>query len=131
MKSVLLFLTTVACAVGYAISPSIAHDEKLNPGAARHGGQYVEYDAHHGIEMVATDSKLIFHITEHRKPVDMTGSTFKAFVQADAETKALMLKPEGSTLTTGLTKPLPKGVKIVLTGKDADGHSLQARFVKE
>ncbi len=131
MNSALRILVAVICAIGLSISQGFAHDEKATPGTAKHGGQYTVYDVHHGIEMVATDSKLVFHMTEDLEPIDMTGGTFKVFIQADTETEALTLKPEGSMLTTELSSPLPKGAKIALSGKDADGHSLQARFVKE
>lgn len=131
MKLYLPFIATVVGAIIFASFPTIAHDEKANPGTAKHGGQYVEYEVHHGIEMVATEAKLIFHMTEHLEPLDMKGSSFKAFIQTDAGMKVLTLQPEGSTLLTELPSPLPKGAKIALTGKDAHGHSLQARFVKE
>ncbi|MGH1417713.1 MAG: hypothetical protein ACRBCJ_02535 [Hyphomicrobiaceae bacterium] len=131
MKSSLLFVTTCLSAVIFVNFSCAAHDEKTNPGTAKHGGQYTEYEVHHGIEMVATEAKLVFHMTQHLEPVDMKGSSFKAFIQTDAGMRVLALQPEGSTLIADLPSPLPKGAKIALTGKDADGHSLQARFVKE
>ena len=110
-------------------SPVLAHDPESNPGKPKHGGQYVEYQIHYGIEMLAETDKLVFYMTEHLQPRDMTGSNFKVFVQTKTGMKTLPAKPDGTTLVTTLEGVLPSGAKIVLTGKDGDGETLQARFV--
>lgn len=99
--------------------------------APKHGGQIVEDDSHHSVEMVTKDNSIIFHLSEHHEPLDLTGTTFKAVIQADDGTKMLPLKSEGSTLTGTLDAPLKKGAKVVLTGKDGHGDAIQARFVKD
>lgn len=116
-----------------ALSPTsvIGHDEVNNPGKPKHGGQFVMLESHYGIEMVAGADQLVFYLTEHSEPMDLTGSSFKAVVQTDAGTKMLRLTPDGNRLTTKLDAELPDGTKIALSGKDADGHTLQARFVKK
>lgn len=96
-----------------------------------HGGQFFEDANHHGVEMVVTDKEIIFHMTVEGKPLDMTGTNFKAIVQTDAGTKIHPLTADGSTLKGTLDGPLPKGAKIAVTGKDSHGDVLQARFVKE
>ena len=125
---VLLFaaLTTLACS-----TVAFSHDPENNPGKAVHGGQYVEFKQHHGIELVVVNGQLIFHITEHLQPMDMTGSTFMIFIQTDAGTQTLALNAEGPTLVADFDHTLPKRAKIVLTGKDDDGRILQARFVTQ
>ncbi len=127
LKMVLAFAVALAAMATLAI----AHDVS-EPGKPKHGGQYVEYELHYGIELVASDDKLTFHITEHLEPMEMqSGPGFNAIVQSDAGTKMLPLTPEGTTLIAPLTEPIPKGARIVLTGKDKDGLALQARFVKQ
>lgn len=107
-----------------------SHDKK--PGAAaQHGGQFQAVDDHHGIEMVVTDASLVFHLSEDGKPLEAAGSAFKAVVQTDGGTKVYPLDIKGSTLTAKLDAPLPKGAKIVVSGKDHHQEALQARFVKE
>lgn len=107
----------------------LSHDPEKNPGKAAHGGQYVEYDVHHGIEMVAEKEAVVFHMTEHLQPVDMTGSEFKVHVQTEDGTEAFAAEPDGTKLVVDLKNPIPSGAKVVLTGKDSHGHRLQARFV--
>lgn len=99
--------------------------------AAKHGGQYVEVEGHHGVEMVATPEALTFHLTDDDKPMDLTGAQFKAIVQTDAGTASVALSVEGGALKGTLKSPLPVGAKIVISGKDRHGHALQARFVKQ
>ncbi len=122
--SILAASTVMVCG-----TPAFSHDPENNPGKAKHGGQYIEYEQHHGIEMVSQKDKLIFHMTEHLQPADMTGSAFKVFVQTESGMQTLAIKPDGSTLVADIKTVLPSGAKIVLTGKDSDGHTLQARFV--
>ena len=112
-----------------AVPPASAADEHAH--AAKHGGQFIEVEGHHGIEMVATSEALVFYLTEEDKPVDLTGAQFKAVVQSDDGTATIALAVEGGALSGKLKAPLPVGAKIVITGKDRHGHALQARFVKK
>ncbi len=126
------FTPIVAIAIVLAwTQPALTHDSENNPGQSQHGGQYVEYEVHHGIEMVAESSKLVFHMTEHLQPQDMKDSVFKVFVQTKTGTQTLPAKPDGSTLVAELSAPLTSGAKIVLTGKDDNGHTIQARFIQK
>lgn len=119
---------------GHSHTKKDAHDhgkkDKANHGAL-HGGQYVEGDNHHGIEMVATGNSLTFHVSAHHQPLDLAGSNFKVVVQTEAGTTMLPLSIEGSALKTVLSSALPKGAKVVVTGKDGKGKTIQARFLKE
>ncbi|MBU2582143.1 MAG: hypothetical protein KJ622_10530 [Alphaproteobacteria bacterium] len=105
-------------------------EETANHGAL-HGGQYFEDDQHHGVEMVVTGNAIVFHVTEHHDPLDLTGSNFTAVLQTEAGTTMLPLSIERSTIKADLGSPLPKGARIVLTGKDGNGDTIQARFVKQ
>lgn len=96
-----------------------------------HGGQFVEVQGHHGVEMVAGADALVFHLTEDGLPMKLNGTTFKAVVQSEAGTKVLPLKADGAKLSAALDAPLPSGAKVALSGKDDHGHTIQARFVKD
>lgn len=122
-------LSAAASALILGLSAVLAAD--ADHAKAAHGGQYIEVEGHHGVEMVAAADVLTFHLTEEHKPMDLAGAQFKAVVQMDAGTAAINLAIEGSTLKGALKTPLPAGAKIVLSGKDRHGHALQARFVKQ
>ncbi len=96
---------------------------------AKHGGQYVEVEGHQGVELVASADSITFYITENDKPADLKGASFKAIVQTGTGIKIYPLKVEGGSLKVKLTTALPTGTKIVISGKDGHGHTLQARFV--
>lgn len=98
---------------------------------AQHGGQYIELQDHHGVEMVATPDAVTFYVTDDHKPMDLAGSQFKAVVQSDQATTVIELVINNGSLKGALKAPLPAGAKIVLSGKDRHGHAIQARFVKQ
>lgn len=108
-------------------TPSTHADGEHKP---QHGGQFVEVDGHHGVEMVANDTELAFHLSDHNKPMDLTGASFRAIVQTQTGTTILKLAAKGAKLTAVLETPIPPGTKIALSGKAKDGHAIQARFVK-
>jgi len=110
---------------------ALAHGPEKGSAGPQHGGQYVEHEAHHGIEMVAENNTLVFHLTEHLKPQNMKGSVFKVFVQTKTGMKSMPAKPQGTTLVVEMSGRLPHGSKIVLTGKNGDGHTIQARFTQK
>jgi len=112
----------------FAVPTAVAHGETES---AQHGGQYTSVEGHHGVEMVSTEDALVFFLTENSKPMDLTGASFKAVVQTDAGTNILPLTVENGTLKTRLEKALPAGAKVVLSGQDKNGHTLQTRFVKQ
>lgn len=112
------------------IEPLVAHDAS-KPLAPMHGGVIVETDDHHAVEMVISGQDLVFHLTEHGDPLEVTGASFKAIIQSAAGTKVLELKADGTTLKGTLDAPPAKGSKIAVTGKDPHGEVIQARFVVE
>ncbi len=125
-------------AASLAVPAALSHGDNKKAGhgdahesAARYGGQYVVVEGHHGVEMVAAETSLVFHLTEDHEPMDLSGGSFKAIVQSEAGTKVLPLTIEADKLTASLDAPLIKGAKIALSGKDGHGHTIQARFVKE
>lgn len=115
----------------YGPVASLAHDPEHNPGQAQHGGLYTEFETHYGVELVQGKDSLVFHMTEHLQPLDMTGSDFTVFIKDEANTKVVKAVAKDATLVVPLTDALRSGTKVVLTGKDADDTSIQARFVIE
>lgn len=112
-------------------TPSLAHELQAGPGKPKHGGQYLEYNTHYGIELITRADKLIFHMTDHLQPKDMSGSVFKVFVQSKNGTNSYKAIAKETTLVVALSEPVPVGAKIVLTGKDGDGQTIQARLIRK
>ena len=106
------------------------HESSHNHGA-KNGGQFVYVEsAHLGVEMVAESRALSFYVTDHGEPISLEGASFKAVVQDPAAgAKVLPLKAAGEALSANLDTPLTTGAKIVFSGKDGDGETVQARFV--
>lgn len=142
-RPLLAVLAAVFIAAPYAASQSGSdhkhgkgHDHKAHKHddathGPKHGGQLFETDDHHGVEMVLNGTALVFHMTEDHDPLEVTGSSFKAIIQAAGGTKIVELKAEGTTLSATLDAPLAKGAKIAVSGKDPHGEVIQARFVAE
>lgn len=122
-------VAAILTALTMAVSPAAAAGDHAAGG--KHGGQYVEVEGHHGVEMVATADALTFHLTDDHQPMDLTGAQFKAIVQTDAGTVTVALAAEAGALKGALKAALPAGAKVVISGKDQHGHALQARFVKQ
>ena len=129
-RSIVSILAVITLSFGSIFAQAQNKDGHDGHGAA-HGGQFVEDANHHGVEMVAKDNEIIFHMTVEGKPFDVTGAKFKAIIQTGTGTKMVALKSEGATLKVTLKTPLAKGDKLVVTGKDSHGDAIQARFVKD
>ena len=128
MHSTTLRLLAIALAIAINMTNLKAHDD-TKALAPQHGGTLVETTDHHAVEMVLSGTSLVFHMSEHGEPLEVTGSKFKAVIQNDGGTRMIELEAEGTTLKTTLDAPLPKGTKIAVTGKDPHGEVIQARFV--
>lgn len=128
------YVSLVAAAFMLALNPTIswaAEQRGHHDHGPAHGGQFVEDVNHHGVEMVAKQNEVVFHITADGKPLDVTDAQFKAVIQTESGTKMVALKSDGAMLKATLESPLAKGDKVVVTGKDSHGDTIQARFVKE
>lgn len=123
-------IIAVMLAIAALSGASHAHEDGVK-GAAKHGGQYLMDEMHHGVEMVADADRITFYMTEHLEPADMTGGSFKAIVQTGEGTKIVPLAIDADKLSAALDAALPKGAKVALSGKDGHGHTIQARFVKD
>lgn len=130
MRWTTTFLLAITLATILTSTSLRAHDDNkaLVP---QHGGVLVETPDHHAVEMVISGTSLVFQLSEHGDPLEVTGSRFKAIIQTYAGTRAVDLKAEGATLSATLDAALPKGAWIAVTGKDPHGEVIQARFVTE
>lgn len=130
-KTAHILATLALVAFSMAAPFALAGDPDDPDHQAAHGGQFVLDTYHHGIELVIEGAVLTFYLTLHGTPLDVMGDKFKAVVQTEAGTNIIRLTADGSTLKATLEGPLPKGAKVVLTGKDSYGDTIQARFVTQ
>ena len=132
MKPNPIILALASAVLAFGAASVMARDDHGHDGhGARHGGQFVELEDHHGVEMVVDGARLVFHLTEGDNSLDLAGSSFKVIIQSDAGTKMLPLTIDSGALVAKLDATPPAGAKIAISGKDAGGHAIQARFVKK
>ena len=112
-------------------SPMSAKADDKHDHGAIYGGQFVEVEGHHGVEMVSDATSIAFYLSEEHKPMVLTGGSFKVIIQNGSDTKIVPLTIDGNKLSAKLDAELLKGAKLAMSGKDAHGHTIQARFVKE
>lgn len=105
---------------------ALAHETSKGPN----GGQLIEVEGHH-VEFLATESDLIFLLTDEKEaPIASAGAKMKAIVQDAGSKSQIELSPaEPNKLVGKTTAPLSPGAKVVITGTLPDGHTLQGRFV--
>ena len=140
MLAAVFFAAGLTFAVGIS-NESIAadkhgdHSEHGHKGEhghhAKHGGQLIELGSHQAVEMVVRGTEVSFYVSEDDQPADLDGGTFRLFVQTGSDVMSSSLTIKGNRLIAKLAKDVPSGAKVVVTGKDADGHVLQARFVRK
>ena len=105
-----------------------AHELAQGPN----GGPVVDSGGHH-VEMVATGTELVLFLTEEAdKPLASAGSkNARAVIQDAGKTATVSLQPAlPNKLVGALAQPLGKGARVVISATMADGHAVQARFVK-
>lgn len=136
---------TIILAAAILAAPAMAHETGIphshphksettgqvasKPGP--NGGQVAIAD-HHPIEMVASDSELVFYVLdEDGTALDTKGISARAVVTQGGKNATVQLKPAAPNKLVGpLAAPLQAGAKIVFSGK-LHGHNAQARFEKK
>jgi hypothetical protein len=105
---------------------SLAHDEEKGPG-----GPVVDAAGHH-VEFVNEGADLSFFLSdEGGKPIASKGAKARAVIQDQGKTQTVPLtNSDPNKLIGNLSQPLKAGTRVVLSATMADGHSIQARFVK-
>ena len=122
-----MVLKALPLAVVVLSSPAQAH-QAIGPN----GGQLVDSAGHH-LEMVASGTELVFYVTDDAvAPHTSIGAkNARAIVQDGGKTVTVALRPaEPNKLVGELSAPLGKGARIVVSAGLADGHAVQARFLK-
>lgn len=108
---------------------ALAHEVAKGPN----GGPVVDSGGHH-VEMVSKGTDLTLFLTgEGDKPLASAGTkNARAIVQDGGRTATVPLQPaEPNRLVGTLSGPLGSGARVVVSATMADGHAVQARFVKD
>jgi methionine-rich copper-binding protein CopC len=105
----------------------LAHDEEKGPN----GGPVVDAAGHH-VEFVNEGADLSFFLSdEGGKPIASKGAKARAVIQDQGKTQTVPLtNSDPNKLIGNLSQPLKAGTRVVFSATMADGHSIQARFVK-
>ena len=121
-------------AVALTVSPMIAsaHGPEGHSTIGRNGGQVTDVGGHH-VEFVVKDKSVAFYITgEQDTPESTKAAVASVIYLANGVSKTVALVAEApNRLAAKLDSPVSAGTKMVITGKLADGHDLQARFVSK
>ena len=118
----------IAATVALLASGAGAHELAKGPN----GGPVVDSGGHH-VEMVANGTDLVVFLTEQEdKPLASAASkNARAVVQDAGKTATVALQPAAPNKLVGtLAQTLGKGARVVVSATMADGHAVQARFVK-
>lgn len=100
----------------------------LAQGTGPNGGM-LSGSKDHEVELVASPTAITVYVLDHGKVESPKGVTVRAVVQDGAKTETVPLTVEGDKLVGKLNAPLGKGARVVISGKDGHGHTVQGRFV--
>ena len=121
-------------AVALTVSPmmALAHGPEGHNAIGLNGGQTADADGHH-VELVVKDRSIVFYVTgETDRPESTKAAVASVIYLANGVSKTVALvAEEPNRLAAKLDAPVSAGTKMVITGKLADGHDLQARFVSK
>jgi hypothetical protein len=120
-------ILAAAALILFQPGPSLAHDLEKGPN----GGPVVEAAGHH-VEFVDEGAGLSFFLRDEAgKPIESKGANGRAVIQDHGKTETVSLaSADPNKLTGKVPQPLGAGARIVLSATLPDGHSIQARFVK-
>jgi hypothetical protein len=124
-------MKTLVFALALALLPIAANAHEPNQGP--NGGPVVDAAGHH-VEFVASGTEIVLYLTEDAdKPLASAGvRNARAIIQDSGLVTTVGLQPsEPNKLVGKLAQPLGPGARVVLSATLADGHAVQARFVKK
>jgi methionine-rich copper-binding protein CopC len=119
----------IAAALAIASTAAQAHEIAKGPN----GGPVVDSAGHH-VEMVSSGTDLTLFLTDATdKPLSAEGSkSARAIVQDGGKTSTVPLSAAAPNKLIGsLPQPLGAGARVVVSATMADGHVVQARFVRD
>lgn len=117
-----LILTAV---LSLAIGAGAAMAQARGPNGGMVGGT-----GDHQVELVIAPAQISIYLLDDGQPTSVRGASVRAVVQEGGRTVNVALEPNGPNRLSGtLTAPLPKGARVVVSGRDSHGHSVSARFV--
>ncbi|MHB2166472.1 hypothetical protein [Alsobacter sp. R-9] len=97
-------------------------------GTGPNGG-LLSSDKSHAVELIVKPAEITVYLIDSGKVDVPTGATVRVVVQDGTRNETVPLTVDGNRLTGKLAAPLNKGARVVVTGKDSHGHTLQGRFV--
>ena len=114
----------------FVVAVSLWAGSALAQGKGPHGG-ILGGDRHHGVELVLNGTSITFYLLDDGKVESAKGSSLRAVIQEGSKNVTIPLAVEGEKVVAKLEAPLPKGARVVVTGKNGHGHTVQARFTVE
>ena len=119
----------LALALALVAQPLAAWSHDLARGP--NGGPVVDSAGHH-VEMVAQGIELVFYLMDEGDKPTGARPGARAIVQQGGRTATVPLNPSPPNRLFGtLPAPLDRGARVVVSATLADGHAVQARFVKD
>lgn len=95
-------------------------------------GGLVASEHGHSYELVISGALATIHLMDGNRQMPSRGASGRLVLQVEGRTVNVPLAPETPNRLTGsVPAPLAAGTRIVFSGRLADGHSLQGRFVTE
>ena len=120
MRKIILTLALAATLGGAA--PALAQTKGPNGGL-------VSGEKGHAVELIASATDIVVYLLEDGKVEAPKGATVRAVVQDGSKNETVTLTVDGNKLVGKLNAPLNKGARVVISGKDGAGHTVQGRFV--
>lgn len=120
MRKTILGLALVAT-FGLA-SPVLAQTKGPNGGL-------VSGEKGHAVELITGSTEITVYLLDDGKVEAPKGATVRAVIQDGSKNETVTLTVDGNKLVGKLNAPLNKGARVVISGKDGAGHTVQGRFV--
>jgi hypothetical protein len=127
MKKVLLaFFLGLGTQMAAVAGPSHSHDHNhATDHKAMHGGLF--YQAAYDYELLIKDGQALLFVTDHGKPVSLSGATAKLTILEGSKRTDIVLSPSGESLSAKTTIKPSAGAKAVVQLRVA-GKSSTAKF---
>lgn len=120
MRKTILSLAFLA-AMGTA-SPVLAQAKGPNGGI-------ISGEKGHAVELLTGSTEMTVYLLDDGKVEAPKGANVRAVIQDGSKNETVALTVDGNKLVGKLNAPLNKGARVVVSGKDGEGHTVQGRFV--
>ena len=120
MRKIVLSLA-VAAILGVG-APALAQTKGPNGGL-------ISGEKGHAVELIPGATEITVYLLDDGKVEAPKGATVRAVIQDGSKNESVTLTVDGNKLVGKLSAPLNKGARVVISGKDGAGHTVQGRFV--